>query len=1138
MSQLPWCFNILEQKLGDLPAAAEQYKAQFEIVHNQFSKNGGWDRLMTSISAKNYPELKDVVKRPRLATEGAWWDLKDPDCWGYSGAAPKEYLKNYDITEEMEKIGEILSVAERADALAYGVAINSVYSPQLQTIVTGWYENESWKKSTLGEVQLLIYLLSEIPAGLPPAEGGAPAILNKLTEISDLFSKASIKINSLLCPNVTNFKSVYQLAILRLSAPHIEAESEASGDAPLGARLAKMTNLFTAAAEYATYLDNRGKAIFNQIQALIQAQLKEQFEEEFADNLAYSQQCFLMRYMDELIDKKVELDKKFKNAEHTSGLMELPYFRKPTNAPIRMMGEPFGFLNKLTVDPSQAALFDIDNKTLSSLIPHVRFFKVEAGEDGRDIETEITFDANGYDSIFKDSNPSKNAFRKQRGHGVGMKSFNFSYDGTDPFSAKKMIAAKLSLYASTFDELLRERESPSEKRIYKYAELALKTGGVSGKIKEKLSETEKKNLEKLNFRLKATVGWTADNSVLRKLPMGTALKNAIYNSYITIYLTPTIHNFSFDETGAVTFDIEYLAYIEDAFSQSTYNIFAELNKEKKARELVYSYFQDMGCDIPARDDFKKFRDKDEKLVSDINQQAFSKIAGKLHEKDKIYYLSFTNEDTETLLKNPTDTTVKFPEVLTARSPTTISSQIIDAAKKAKGSTDEDIDVLSAVAVSQENNNVPFFYFNDLVLVVMELIEGQLLISSQDPKQGNYYKNIFNLGIISKFDQLQIKKIDLETIKQNKNKLEQFRKMRVILGPMEMFNPLQNDKTILCSIGEIPISLQYFIEFMSDRVTGKEILSYPFAKFIKDFTNDLITNFLNSNSCTRVDRTQKLKLNSTTVCAYNKNRLGSNVSNGQQIDDITAQITNIMKRQTPILLLGGTRDTPKDFLTSDRMTSYFVFTIGRKSPISNFVGNKAQDQANGVFHYIIGKDKGFVKNITLEKTTTNGLKEVRFEQEGYNGLEQLREVYNSTIDTFLNVQTFPGVYVYVDPDGFAPNINPGVDLTRYGIGGYSMIVKTEHKIAPGVADTTLHTVWVASKAGDPEKNKEATIDGQEPKARRPDGGADTVKKCLVGPHDIGLMMTRRGKYRGLSDAEAGKLGSEVVASGVYTVGEVT
>ncbi|HCT51191.1 MAG TPA: hypothetical protein DF712_01910, partial [Balneola sp.] len=1115
MGLSPWCFDPDTQKLGDLPAAAEAYKQEIEIVHTQFSDDGGWERLMVKIAAKEYPELKTVIERPARATEGAWWDLADPDCWGYAAAAPKEYLKNYDLTDEIRKLNEVLSsiYSTTYSKVVDGVAISTLNAEQ-DSILTELSNPSGVQNLTLFQIQEKLEIVTNtitidqilsneyenayndaINAGADPltAHYAGTAAKEEARKISDeiepvdavarekvldAVSAIREKIDRILCPDITNFKAVYEQAVLRLSQPHVEelvrqTIAAAEADQSLLDYASDVGNILTGALdEVQEMYAQQARAILNEIQNQVQNALRDDIEEEFADNVAYSHQCFLMRYMDELIDKKVELDRRFATAEHTNGLLELPYFRKPHNAPIRMMGEPFGFLNKLTVDSTQSAFFDIDNKTLSSLIPHLRLFKVEAGEDGRDVETEITFDANGYDSIFSGSVPSKNAFRKQRGHGVGMKSFNFSYDGTDPFSAKKMISAKLSLHASTFDELLRDRESPSG-GFYKYAELALKTGGVTGKKKEKLSETEKKNLEKLNFRLKATVGWTADNSVMRKLPPESEIKKAIYNSYITIYLTPTIHNFSFDETGAVTFDIEYLAYIEDAFSQSTYNIFAELAKEKKARELVYNYFENMGCDVDARDDFKTFRDKDEKLVSDINQQAFSRITGKLHEKDKIYYLSFSRGDTEKLLRNPTDTTVKFPEILTPEDPADTSNEIVRAAKTAQKIADgvgETEAILSAVAVSQEDNNVPFFYFNDLMGAVMELIEEQLLASSYNPKEGLYYKNIFNLGVISKFDEIQIKKIDLEAIKQNKNKLEQFRKMRVILGPMEMFNPVKSDKTILCSIGEIPISMSYFIEFMSERVNAKDILSYPFGKFIKDFINDLITNFLNSDSCSRVDKSQRLKLNSTTVCAYNRNDLGSDKRNGQQIDDITAQITNIMERRSPILLLGGHRNTPEDQLTSDRMTSYFVFTIGRKSPISNYLGNKSQDEARGVFHYIIGKDKGFVKNITLEKTTANGLKEVRFEQEGYNGLEQLREVYNSTIETFLNVQTFPGVYVYVDPDGFAPNVK-NVDLTRYGIGGYSMVVKTEHKIAPGVADTTLHTVWVASKAGDPEKNKD-------------------------------------------------------------------
>ena len=416
-----------------------------------------------------------------------------------------------------------------------------------------------------------------------------------------------------------------------------------------------------------------------------------------------------------------------------------------------------------------------------------------------------------------------------------------------------------------------------------------------------------------------------------------------------------------------------------------------------------------------------------------------------------------------------------------------AEEISNAAKTNDGKVDPDEALLSIVAVSQENNSIPFFYFGDLIDVVMEKIEFDLVDGSQQIKSAEYYKEIFKEGGISKFDKLKIENnVVGQKTKKLKNHLEQFRKMRVILGPMEMFTPLKSDGTILCSIADIPISVSYFFDFMSDRVLSKDIISYPFSKFIKDIINDIIANFLNSDGCTRVDNSQKIKLNSTTVCAYNQNKFGSvNDQFGTCLDDITHAIITGKKYQkgVPPLTLSGKRGVDSEMLTIDRMMSYFVFTVGRRSPVSNYVGNKAKDESVGIFHYMIGKDNGFVKNITLEKSTATGLKEVRFEQEGYNGLEQLREVYNAKIDTFLNVQTFPGVYVYVEPGGFAPNTTE--DLTRFGIGGYCMVTKTEHSIAPGVADTTLHTVWVASKEGNKNKNdKNRALD--KPVVRQPEG----------------------------------------------------
>ena len=145
------------------------------------------------------------------------------------------------------------------------------------------------------------------------------------------------------------------------------------------------------------------------------------------------------------------------------------------------------------------------------------------------------------------------------------------------------------------------------------------------------------------------------------------------------------------------------------------------------------------------------------------------------------------------------------------------------------------------------------------------------------------------------------------------------------------------------------------------------------------------------------------------------------------------------------------------------TNYLIYSAGRLQPPQLMQGNRSIDEAAGIFHYMIGKRKGIVKTINLTKTEATGLKEVRWEQEGYDGLQQLREVYNVEVNTFANVNTFPGTYIYVDPQGFAPNTTTDggvLDLTQYGIGGYHMIIRSTHTFGEGKADSQLTAQWVA------------------------------------------------------------------------------
>ena len=164
------------------------------------------------------------------------------------------------------------------------------------------------------------------------------------------------------------------------------------------------------------------------------------------------------------------------------------------------------------------------------------------------------------------------------------------------------------------------------------------------------------------------------------------------------------------------------------------------------------------------------------------------------------------------------------------------------------------------------------------------------------------------------------------------------------------------------------------------------------------------------------------------------------------------------------------------------------------------GNRSVDYKNGIYHYVLGKDRGIVKNISLNKTDMKGLKELRYEKEGFEGLTQLREVYNADIECFLNVQAYPGMYIYVDPRGFSPEA--GINYSQFGIGGYYMITRAEHSIGIGKADTKIIAKWVA------DTNGRVADNGEDEPAVVENKDVTKPRKCINA--------SRRGFVRALKE----------------------
>ena len=73
-------------------------------------------------------------------------------------------------------------------------------------------------------------------------------------------------------------------------------------------------------------------------------------------------------------------------------------------------------------------------------------------------------------------------------------------------------------------------------------------------------------------------------------------------------------------------------------------------------------------------------------------------------------------------------------------------------------------------------------------------------------------------------------------------------LRVLLGPMEISDPQKPDVYLNVSIGEAPISVSYFTEWMASKVLAKGRTGFTLSAFINQFVKNYLRNFLNDNRC--------------------------------------------------------------------------------------------------------------------------------------------------------------------------------------------------------------------------------------------------------------------------------------------------
>ena len=758
----------------------------------------------------------------------------------------------------------------------------------------------------------------------------------------------------------------------------------------------------------------------------------------------FKQQCYLLSKIKSFAKFSTTLHSGYK-VDGTDYSRKLPYADNVSNTAISVVGEPFALINKLIGNTNNQALNDLTPAQLSSLVPMLRIYKASKQSDGTELHNEIIFDTHitrNDMSVFES--------RAARGAGSGLQSMDITFDGSNFFTAKKAIKAKLNMHFDSFNDIIRTRRGPTGN--FRYIDLALRTSSRKGVRKDPNRDAFAEN-----YRIKVIAGWAVpDGGLDKEIFNNPDIREAIKNACVILNLVMVTQQFNIDELGRVGFEIEYMAYIDAAFSTKYANVLTnnELMEKYLKRESALRIISKSDCTAAEKSELKKElsqeADKDKRM-------ALKTLLTKLTAEKKIFYHVIPVKALDNFNKlgpwsDDAGTQIKNGENFVQNDVERDILRIIDAYDDSKD-LPENLTGLIRRPTSNQEYILPFFFLGDLLNAGLGNISeytsnANNIASGNDDVDEDFFSFAYS-----------------------------FKKLRILLGDIELIEP-KTGAIYATNMADVPISIDYFVEWFMSKVIAKGgEADYPLVNFVKDLTNTLLSTAADSE-CFGSSGLGKVTANVSYI---------TGIPDQDSVDPATIAAGNGANKRI-LLDSAQTQKGGPIIKTSDaveRLASeskqafhYIVFYASRAYP-HNRRANYINDTAAGIPHLEIGRGEGLVKNIQFSKAEQKYYKELRFELEGYEGLAQVREPYDATITMFGNMTYFPGSYVYIDPRGLGSMMGSPQDFEgdsgygsiswQLGLGGYYMVKKVATRISAGVFETTLHATWVARGGmGDPEK----------------------------------------------------------------------
>lgn len=232
-----------------------------------------------------------------------------------------------------------------------------------------------------------------------------------------------------------------------------------------------------------------------------------------------------------------------------------------------------------------------------------------------------------------------------------------------------------------------------------------------------------------------------------------------------------------------------------------------------------------------------------------------------------------------------------------------------------------------------------------------------------------------------------------------------------------------------SLYDLPISIDYYLSWFAKNVVARNLDTWPFRRFLDDTLHRLVAPLLN-----HVTNTSNARLHFDYTLYQTQTPIPERVLTEKDVEDYQGNLSeNVNKRHMQLL-------------------SYYVLYSKQIQFGPRRRGNRIDDESDGIYHYVVGANKGIVKTFNFQQMDVPQYKAMVIEKspasEGY--AQALVLPQNVTIDMYGNTLHRNGDLIFVNSQAALGPLASEILM----LGGYYRVFRSTHTIDAGGFSTTI------------------------------------------------------------------------------------